>query len=539
MKRDYLYILVFLSIWFSLSSCEDGKPVKPDYYNCITNCVYGYLPDDMGTRADYIPNDDNWRISSFREGDVAGLYSGHGNNETPEAMGGFENVPMEYNPANSSVSQFYNPNIQINTYTLCNNSAGPIMMYLPYSESMANPGLELRSHQTGTEGRCFDFIHSIGITYDRGRANINFIHQFSELIIIRGEGFDEAVNKDIVVVLKNGYSHVRYTYNTNNWQGYPELWYSPGYELDQDQCRAWKAWLGDRYMDSEAQYVMLPTNAGSGNSNGENSIDYIEIYDNKGDKQKVTSFVLGNKSNKNLTSGHIYPIQIVMDDLEPTVFPYPIIKWNQDNDLSVSREKGIHNAHDYNEWVKYYNTYRDEGSEEYLSNYGDKIDGIWHFYILDSIDFSNEPPSRVNKLNDIIDGKSTQLENGVFKNSVLSNISLSKHALFTLIEENGGIINLDIEDITVTDCVAAVAKEINGATFTNFNVDSATLSSSGNDNVGILGGDVSSVNINGCYFSGFVLGTATSESYPGLLGSVSGTVEITNSDYSDIIVAYK
>lgn len=551
---NLIHILFSLGFLGLLFSCNDN-PGGPEDTGIITNSINATL-DEVKTRANF-SWDDEWTRSNFSKDDKAGLFSSRGNNLEGSGAGGFYNVMMTYGSGNgaSSVNQFTNDNIQINTYQL---NQGNLIMYLPYSEFIQNPGLELRTMVDGSY-RCKDFLLAYEKNYDRGVLNARFIHQFCVVIVVRGEGFDDPKilpeetgdPYEINFVLNQGFSHIKYASTPSYWQPYPELVYQEGYipdkatkEMTKEECRKWPTWKGGKYNGKDAWYVVLPTHINVGGAKAATKIDYIEIRDNFGLLQKISSFSLGEATDRTIYSSNVCPLLVKMEELGPTIYTYPIENWNEDQDITIRRSSGINSATEFNEWVGIYYNYiqgnRDLSYDDRLKKYGDKINGVWHFNLLASLD--NEDLEQINILEDIIDGRSNILENGFYENNVISNMNRTKPLIDRI---NGGEIrNLDFENITLEpsgpDAIGVVAKEIINASFNNCKIDGSISS---NGAVGLISGTVKDCNIEKSNFTGFLIGSSSfSEisSFAYLFGNrPTGEISINNSDNRSIIFTTK
>ena len=551
LRLKYLLLFSFPLVFFS---CSEKDCLMEENINII-HSIYAEL-DEPQTRAAYEWND-NWSLKNFSAGMKAGLFSQRGNNLDSSGAGGFYNAELSYDTSNSNsnINLFTNDNLQINTYQL---ASANLMLYYPYSEYISSPGLELRKLDDETL-KCIDFILAYEKTYDRGTLTVRFQHQFCVVILVRGKDFDKPQRPDdgdpyeVNFVLDKGYSHVRYASTPYNWQPYPDLVYIEDYKpqgsgqvMTQDDCRKWKAWKGGPYAGNEdAWYAILPTTVNVTGAQPRTKIQYIEIWDNYGNQQKISSFALGAATDRTVYSSNVCPLIVQMDELQPTVYPYPIQRWEDDVDISIKRTKGINEPGQYNEWVRIYNNYvkndNDNTSEleEQLKSFGDKIDGVWHFNLRASID--NASLNQINVLRDIIDGQSNIMENGFYKNNSISNPNINR-PLIGKIEGKGELRNIDLENLNLTNqdaqAIGAIAREIENATFENCSFN-ATVNSNGP--VGILSGSVSNCTIKNCNFSGFLIGTSTSTgNYKNLFGSnPTGTVSVINSDIRSIIFAAK
>ena len=547
------FIKIFSLFLLAIVACACSNQELNDQQSAFkNNSIYFHLEDFSiyGSRASGGNWNAQWGTDAFKNGDTAGLYSLGGNADVDDGAGGFENAELYFLDAATTggFSQFTNDNLNINPTMMY--QAYNINMYLGYEKDMNYPGKELRVMPPGEEDyRCIDFIKSIGWTGGNGRNVVNFNHCFSILILTLGEGFSTQKNPDITVVLTKGYSHIRYRYDRTNWVGHPDLIYQEGYipsgsdkVMTEKECRRWKAWKGGDFQGKPAWYVFLPTNE-NWSIEKQSIISYIELKDNDGNTQKVSSFVLANNSNsKALFTSKVYPLDIIMDGLEPTIFPYHINDWEGDTDITYGRNRGINDVSGFIDWMGLYNTYiagnRALEKEEDLYQFGDKIDDVWYFYILTDLDFSNSDIlPYIPDMQDCLIGKSGEMDNSAFRNVKISNIKSANPFIGTL-EPNALISNIDFENIYVNNTdnssSGVLCKNIEGGSLSNCLIKNGTLITNGA--AGILAGTMTSGSVIDSDFTGFLLGSTTSTSYPGLLGNdPSGQLTLDGANYSDII----
>ena len=477
-------------------------------------------------------------------GDRLGFYAEHGDRLTDEGEGSFVNIPLTCTDEGNKFT-FRNGNVKISPTHM---SADAVYMYFPYSDGIGDKdsyatakGMELRRTKTGETAplRCVDFLTADGLDVsdlDNGVLSGTFEHAFSEIIVMRGKGFDKPRNeaeKKITVVMKEPYSHLRINYSpVNPWGCTPELVYDNSYtRVNRDGCYRWEAWQGNNFgitsedpEGSEAWYVLLPTLADS-----PTTVDYIEIYDNEGVLQRVSSLKLAGGNTKQLEAGWRYPMEITMEELVPTVNPFRVIPWNDEGDITNARTRGISTVGDFTAWLLQYNKYISGGdNEDELLKYGDRIISgpednkktTWHFYIFEDLDFSNynytEQAADVIiaelRDGDILDGISTTLEDHIFINHKILN--LTKPFVGTL---GGTLQNLDFEEpyfentAAETDDVKPVgmlANSIAGGTIDNCNIDNGTVLSYFGP-VGMIAGQINGGSVINCEVSGFMIGASS------------------------------
>lgn len=559
---------------------------------------------------------DSWTTKSFSMGDKIGLFSTGGLVDSNGESQWILNEHMDYDQATGSTNyRFRNDALLINT-SLMGGKVGKYV-YFPYCEDMPLPvpGLCVTNQTTGDEtyygegksnasqmtthpgmylrvsgtdykdrpiDRCVDYMYINNISLTNGALGGGFYHGFTEMIIVRGEGFDECPDEyvdEITVVLNNGYTRMRlnaFRENaTGNFSFRPQNYFWPADEADkgitQEEAKRWKAWKGVEYVDvdkftgesvfRDAWYVILPT----AHSYSYPSVTYIEIYNNEGKMQKVTNFDLyvdpkTGVADKLMRPGYRYAVEVMMVEGDATVRPHSITDWNEglngENDITDVREAGINDYEDFSQWQRLYNHFVTNinsgswerpkkteditGNEDYkkLAQYGDYDlnNGTWRFYINDKIEIPAGAPVFINELQDILEGASQ------FANIPVKNL---KGTLIGAITDKGELRYLDFDNLYVklvtngNGTAGALVNHLNGGKLRRCNVNNGTVVGSDAGTVGMLCGTVSgAATITDCKVSGAVIGTAWGNAvYPeGLFGSVGGTPTYSNIDASGLIV---
>ena len=486
------------------------------------------------TRATITDKDDQWSYVGFEDKDMMGFYSSRGNWEKEGGLVGFNNLKLQYS---AERKQFIGAN-----FSPTHMDGSQIFMYYPYDENMEGKGLELRRTKEDDDTktlRCVDLLSSNSLDlYGANKDNIalygEFKHAFSELIIMRGEGFDKPHpgHERITAVLNRGYTNIRVKVSEDPWSCTPELVFDPGGTLSEENARRWDAWQGGNYgittedeIGKLAWYIVVPTLPGN-----RSTVDYIELYDNEDNLLRVSSLRLSGGNSKYLDPGWRYPLEITMKELVPTVNPFPITPWNkEDVDLTDERERGINNEAVFEQWMQAYNAYLTSPDEEIIKallKYGDMsvdADGnnrMWHFYLLADLDLSSyaekEGDAIIPKFGDILDGTSTTFVNGKFLNHTIK--GLSKTFIGNL--ENGTVQNIDfiepeIKNDGSTVSVGIIANSMTDASVINCHIDSGTLYNPDGP-AGMVAGSMSGGQVRNCTISGFLAAKSTSKD--GLIG---------------------
>ena len=570
MTKNISNNLIFLGIAFVFifTSCNNEDICFPDNKVGLTRInIIGAIKnnENANTRISTL-KDDRWTARDFSNGDELGYYSSEGD---PENNGPIINLELKYSKKEGNGSIFLPANDGF-LLDMGKLNASNVFMYCPYTQNMPSLysqnetaiGLELRQ-KIESEGkeqyRCVDFLTADGVDTEKIKDGIiygSFYHTFSELIIMRGEGFDKPRLPDgmsdsdddphrITIVMKDGYTHVSINLGNATWSITPKLNDMPSSNIN---SKRWDAWKGEAYNieggeAQEAWYVVLPT---LGNSTAPDvmpkdygqptEVDYIELYDNEGKLQKVTSLSLSN-GTRYIDSGWRYPLTVMMQDLVPTVYPHTIIPWNKDVNITDIRDYGINNDN-FPKWLIDYAHYLKDNEKD-LSAYGDYIENqkIWQFYLLEDIDLTtlanaysdlfNQFSQRgyiIEHLKDIINGKKGNVQGSRGDNYRIKGL---KTTFINRMSDNGQLIDIDFVDPvvikTTSEATGVIANSIQyPASIYNCTITSGTLR--GDGPVGLVAGKV----INGvsntvtkCYLSGNISGSSTTSSK--LFGELDGT----------------
>lgn len=540
--------LIFFNVMLLLSLCgctteELSNRDETGFHHLeLTMTIEGL--DDVKTKALRTDIQDQWSYVGFDPGDKMGFFSSGGNSK--ENDGPFVNQELVYTVREDGNKRFLD-RADGSVFSPSSMKNNEVYMYFPYDSEITEGGMELRTYpnpaQTDEVPRCIDLLSSSDLTIMGNTQALygTFKHAFSELIIIRGEGFDNPTDERINVVISEICTNFKLNVeNTGSWSCTPQLIYDEtnSLGLDPEQAKKWQAWKGGNYsittddeVGEEAWYVILPTIGTSGL--GRSSVEYIELYDNEGNLQRVSSVKLSGANTPNptkfLDSGWRYPVKINMTELGPTINPYPILPWEDNVDLTDSRERGINDASEFKKWVSDYNAYladkNDEAKQNALLAYGDKIingntnEVTWNFYILNDIDLTNYDPSLgtdnegtetidfsviIPTLEDVLDGKSTRLSNGQFENNKI--LGLTKTFIRDL---KGTVRNLDfvkpriLADETSPTEMGIISTTMTSATVLNCNIENGTLYNP-NGAAGMVTGKMTGINntIQDCEING-------------------------------------
>ena len=555
MNRQTKYIMATTLLWvYMLVSCSAPETETP-YTGADQLKVTARVSARTEQTRVVTNTDDNWTVAGFSTGDVAGLFMSHGNLDVDNGAGAFNNARMIYNgPSSSNGAVFVSDGLSVDRAQMNGTEA---VLYYPYSPNIES-GVLLRDAQ----GRCTDYMVVRRLTGAAQGSAFNlsgeFEHNFSEVVITRGDGFrevPEAYKDEITIVLNESYSHVRMTDNLNPPAA--NGIYQGGYKVllnyladgeDADKCKEWKAWRGADYGGQPAWYAVLPTAFTTNNPAKRSTLASVMIYDDNGVEQLVTDIALNDSNQKDpngstltpvlptLVSGMRYVIEIKSDGIEIKIFPHEILKWGEEKDITVKREAGISTAEEFMLWLGYYNQYTTDRNnttvEQELMKFGNKIveestgKTSWEFFILNDIEFKDSDNVRINKLEDVLDGLG----------NTLSNIRIGQSMIGT-IADGGTLKSLVIEGLTVnrtsgTEATGGVAEKITGGSVENCDIDATVV---GSGNVGILAASMTGGKVVDCNFSGLLVGAGSDTGdYKYLFASAPTGVTITGSNYSNI-----
>lgn len=454
-------------------------------------------PDDFGSKV------------GFSAGDEIGFYSMR--DEKGNENNGYSNVPMRYD----AQEKCFKKEDLIVDYP---NNFGYTFAYYPYQKQTEPNVIDIYKKDDNT---IEDLLIAGTSKISGGRIYLSFVHAFSMLIIVPGNGFEEsAKNSDnkVSVTLKKGWkaSVVKGTEKI-------EL------QLEPDDT-ALKTFVAQRKTDvsyAEGQTVpvcysvILPNGA---------EIDHIEMTDNHGKKQLIVPQL------EVLRRSYRYPIKVNMEGTTPTVWPYEIQPWTPDDSpIELGGTYGINTSDDFKAWVTQYYLYTsgslsDEEKTQVnkaLSAFGEMTNGKWRFQLNADIDCKglfgdNQLTSVVARLTDEFDGK----------NHTLSNLNTT---LIGSIKENGKITDLNIDVVSITSettkPTGALALEMTGGEISNCDIKNIQIETNGP--VGALVGEATAGTISGNTVNGLLLGKPSSDD--GLTGVRNESVVCVNNQSSALI----
>lgn len=446
--------------------------------------------------------------AGFSAGDEIGFYSMR--DEKGNENNGYKNVPMQYD----AQEKCFKKEDLIVDYP---NNFGYTFAYYPYQKQTEPNVIDIYK-----DDNTIDLLIAGTSKISGGRIYLSFVHAFSMLIIVPGNGFEESAKKsanEVSVTLKKGWK-------ASVVKGDEKI--ELQLESDENAPTQFVAQRRENVSYVKGQTVpvcysvILPNGA---------EIDHIEMKDDHGTTQLIVPQLEALKRSWR------YPIKVSMEGTTPTVWPYKIQPWKTDDSpIELGGTYGI-TSDNFETWVTQYNRYTsgslsDEEKtqvNEALSAFGEKTGGKWRFQLNADIDCKelfgdNQPTSVVARLKDEFDGK----------NHTLSNLNTT---LIGSIEGNGKITDLNIDVVSITSettkPTGALALEMTGGEISNCDIKNIQIETNGP--VGALVGKATAGTISGNTVNGLLLGTASSDDGDGLTGLRDEDVVCENNQSSALI----
>lgn len=448
--------------------------------------------------------------AGFSAGNEIGFYSMR--DEKGDENNGYSNVPMQYD----AQEKCFKKEDLIVDYP---NNFGYTFAYYPYQKQTEPNVIDIYKKDDNT---IEDLLIAGTSKISGGRIYLSFVHAFSMLIIVPGNGFEEsAKNSDnkVSVTLKKGWK-------ASVVKGDEKI----ELQLESDDTAPKKFVAQRRENVSYAEGQTVPVCYSVILPNGA-EIDHIEMTDNHGTIQRIVPQL------KALERSWRYPIKVSMEGTTPTVWPYKIQPWTEDDSpIELGGTYGINTSDDFKAWVIQYNLYTsgnlsDEEKTQVnkaLSAFGEMTGGKWRFQLNADIDCKglfgdNQLTSVVARLTDEFDGK----------NHTLSNLNTT---LIGSIKDNGKITDLNIDVVsitseTTTEPTGALALEMTGGEISNCDIKNIQIETNGP--VGALVGKATAGTISENTVNGLLLGTESSDD--GLTGVRNENVMCVNNQSSALI----
>lgn len=447
--------------------------------------------------------------AGFSAGDKIGFYSMR--DENGNENNGYWNVLMQYDAQEKC---FKKEDLIVN-YP---NNFGYTFAYYPYPDQVQTEPNVIDIYK---DDNTIDLLIAGTSKISWGRIYLSFVHAFSMLIIVPGNGFEESATdpaNEVSVTLKEGWK-------ASVVKGDEKI----ELQVESDDTAPKKFVAQRRVNVSYAEGQTVPVCYSVILPNGA-EIDHIEMTDNYGTIQRIVPQL------KALERSWRYPIKVSMEGTTPTVWPYEILPWTTDDSpIELGGTYGINTSDDFEAWVTQYNLYTSENlSDEEktkvndaLKAFGEMTDGKWRFQLNADIDCKglfrdNQLTSVVARLTDEFDGK----------NHTLSNLNTT---LIGSIEDNGKITDLNIDVVSITsettEPTGALALEMTGGEISNCDIKNIQIETNGP--VGALVGKATAGTISGNTVNGLLLGTTSSDD--GLTGLRDEGVECVNNQSSALI----
>lgn len=548
MKKTIKYILTtsLLPLGMALNSCgndiEDlviSEQLRPLGPTDTIEVKLGELKEsEPGTRSIKYTWD-QWITQSFAFGDQLGLFAQTGG-ENPEEKDVFDqpivNKKMDYAGGSGAIFRFRTADgSTIDTEAVYSQSC---LLYYPYFEDMPDPklssavGLPLRviDPKDGIE-KMVDYLYSTMVE-SNGVKVPRFDHYGAEMVFQRGEGFKNAKDRRIWIVMKEKYTDIRIKQSSSGSYSGANFQYNPKetgedllFELPTknkvNKYSVWEAWEGNPYSNIPSYYAYVPPGYGY----------YIVAQDDYGTWQNITDFSLYLTNDKRAAAHERYVLTLKLVGLRAVARPVTVEPWGDETIITDDRKMGITDHKEYNDWVSEYNAYISEGRnparEEKLKQYGEGVYNTatgktrWTFFINSDITFTNEF-YKINRLEDALECSST------YANYKLNNI---KGTLIGELAAGGSVKAFDFRDIYLMQDEAAstpfgaIADVLNGGTIENCNIVNGILITS--NEVGMVAGTVKGGTVKGCTVSGDVIGKKTASAGSGMFGVVESNPTLT------------
>lgn len=449
--------------------------------------------------------------AGFSAGDKIGFYSMR--DEKGDEDKGYWNVPMQYD----AQEKCFKKEDLIVDYP---NNFGYTFAYYPYPDQVQTEPNVIDIYKD--DNTIEDLLIAGTSKISGGRIYLSFVHAFSMLIIVPGNGFEESATdpaNEVSVTLKKGWK-------ASVVKGDEKI--ELQLESDENAPTQFVAQRRENVSYVKGQTVpvcysvILPNGA---------EIDHIEMIDD----HKTTQLIVPQLEA--LERSWRYPIKVSMEGTTPTVWPYKIQPWTTDDSpIELGGTYGINTSDDFKTWVTQYKRYTSGNLSDAdetqvidaLKAFGEMTDGKWRFQLNADIDCKGlfgdyQLTSVVARLKDEFDGK----------NHTLSNLNTT---LIGSIEGNGKITDLNIDVVSITsettEPTGALALEMTGGEISNCDIKNIQIETNGP--VGALVGKATAGTIiSGNTVNGLLLGTTSSDD--GLTGTRDASVVCVNNQSSALI----
>lgn len=489
-SKGYLEVFGSIGEGYSLQTRADDSATEESTGRATVDEYYSFKSTN------------NNQDGGFENGCQIGIYS------LNSTAGVFDEDRLANTPLTYYGGSFKNEDIDITSMT----NLGRTFAYYPYSSNnpddneAAEGTNDLRypialeygtgdpNKISGDKNRVIDLLiaTSSGSLNSQGKIYYSFTHACSMLMIYRGDGFvldsrDAEKNDEVVVKLKGG----KKAFVSSIGKGNFKLLIEPDDDEAKDLIYPTNVYIETINTETTEQRsvntVILPPGA---------EIEYIIMTDMFGTKQ----YIYPEDLLKPMTAGKKQPVTVKLDGLEPTIFPHNIIDWKDEVVTIVTKNKGVYDLDDFNDWIKAYNS-NDLDRDKKLIEYGTKVGDKWTFDIYSDIDFSDIDSENQTTIQSFIPDFKDKLEG---HGHTLKNISLQQQTGSTTTDTNFGFVG-----------------KLNGGSINNLKIDgiSVTGSVGENDYVGTIAGTVTSGSITNCKITGINI-----ECEKGFAGALAGNI---------------
>lgn len=379
-------------------------------------------------------------------------------------------------------------------------NASAVWAYFPYSENKATDGtIKIniwKDAKDAIPAGFEDILVAKEKNINEGTIiNTTFTHRFALLCVKRGKGFSNVKDghKTVKVSLTQSISS-NATINYNNNKDFVAL--------DDDDTEAGHKELATN-ATNDGYYVIIPVGNVNGNADKVN-IESITLY-NDLDREMTVPYNI-----KNLASGKIFTVTVIMRDNEAVVSPTEIVQWDNEN-VNIEKPAGIEDAEQFQDWVATYNDLGTDSRENILKKYGSHstTDGKWTFRLLNDITLAaDDNISGITSFSDIFDGQGHTIT-GI--NIHEDEKGTSPAGFVRTLKDGGSIERLILKDAVIygNDNVGGFAGTAeSGSTIKDCKLTGASIIF-GKSKVGAFVGNDESATVENCTYSPTVIVKAT------------------------------
>lgn len=420
-----------------------------------THSEDGLIPDSQGKIAKVIATigestENSENIEGRASTAADGSYSGFTANDQIGfyATGGLQATNM---PLTMKDGGFQNTDLQWTS-----GNATNIFAYFPYGDNASSIPI-----YSDTDGKFIDILTSSKTSVTEGSViSLGFSHRFALLAFTRGDGFKNALNKEITITLnKKAAKTAAVTYDEN--------------DLSNCKITVTSDDTGINTLSSNTNHFIVPVET---IDETPLNIASISLYNDAG--RKVTIDYKITKTN-GFVSNNKYKITVLMRNNEAVVSPIEITRWEEE-EVTIEKPKGINSLDDLKNWAATYNS-NEKNRDKKLSKYGtyDNITSKWTFLLLEDLAYttatSGETYNGIENFKDIFDG----LGHTITGLNITEETG-DKPLGFVRTLEDGTITRLNLNNLTLynkgTGAVGSFAGEAKGgSSITNCHVTGTSI----------------------------------------------------------------